>query len=343
MLNELKTLCRLSGVSSREDQVRDYIRAQAEPYADSIRTDALGNLIVFKKGAKSAPNELMLAAHMDEVGLMIDRIHDDGTLGFQSVGGINRQVLIGKPVYVGDERHFGVIGMKPIHLTTRKERQEVPELKTFYIDIGADSKEEAQKLVELGDVAVFHDDIQEFGRGLLKAKAIDDRVGCAVLLDLLREELPMDVTFVFTVQEEVGTRGATAAAFSVKPRIALVVEGTTAADLPGLEGADRVCSVGKGPVLPMMDRGTVYDRGIFLMLRSLAEENNIPWQTKELIAGGTDASAIQRSRSGVRVGAMSAAVRYLHAPSSVAAISDYEAMIKLGRLFIHAVAKEVEA
>lgn len=341
MLEELKTLCRLSGVSSREDQVRDYIRAQAEPYADSIRTDVLGNLIVFKKGAKSAPDHLMLAAHMDEVGLIIDRINDDGTLGFQNVGGINRQVLIGKPVYVGDKRHLGVVGMKPIHLTTAKERKEIPELKKLYIDIGAGSKEEAQKLVELGDVAVFHDDVQEFGNGMLKAKAIDDRVGCAVLLDLLREELPMDVTFVFTVQEEVGTRGATASAFAIKPKIALVVEGTTAADLPGIEGGDRVCSAGKGPVIPMMDGGTIYDRGIFLMLRTLAEENNIPWQTKEYISGGTDARAIQRSRSGVRVGAMSAAVRYLHAPSSVAAISDYEAMIKLGRLFIAAVAKEV--
>lgn len=341
MLSELKTLCALSGVSSREDQVRDYIRAQAEPYADSIRTDALGNLIVFKKGAKSAPNYLMLTAHMDEVGLMIDRIHEDGTLGFQNVGGVNRQVLIGKPVYVGDKRHLGVVGMKPIHLTTRKERQEVPELKKLYIDIGADSREEAEKLVELGDVAVFHDDIQEFGNGMLKAKAIDDRVGCAVLLDLLREELPMDVTFVFTVQEEVGARGAAGSAFSVKPTVALVVEGTTAADLPGIEGGERVCSVGKGPVLPIMDRGTVYDREIFLTLRTLAEENNIPWQTKEFIAGGTDASSIQRSRAGVRVGAMSAPIRYLHAPSSVAAISDYEAMIKLGRLFIGAVAKEV--
>lgn len=341
MLEELKTLCRLSGVSSREDQVRDYIRAQAEPYADSIRTDVLGNLIVFKKGAKSAPNHLMLAAHMDEVGLMIDRINDDGTLGFQNVGGINRQVLIGKPVYVGEKRHLGVVGMKPIHLTTAKERKEIPELKKLYIDIGVDSKEEAQKLVELGDVAVFHDDVQEFGNGMLKAKAIDDRVGCAVLLDLLREELPMDVTFVFTVQEEVGTRGATASAFAIQPKIALVVEGTTAADLPGIEGGDRVCAAGKGPVIPMMDGGTIYDRGIFLMLRTLAEENKISWQTKEYISGGTDARAIQRSRSGVRVGAMSAAVRYLHAPSSVAAISDYEAMIKLGRLFIAAVAKEV--
>ena len=342
MLEELKTLCRLSGVSSREDQVRDYIRTQAQPWADEIRIDALGNLIVTKRGAKSAPGHLMLAAHMDEVGLMVDRIHEDGTLGFQFVGGVNRQVVIGKKIYLGENRVPAVVGMKPIHLTTAKERKEVPKTDKLYLDIGCTSKEEAEALVSLGDVGVFSDDVTEFGRGLLKAKAIDDRVGCAVLRDLLRQELPMDVTFVFTVQEEVGTRGAFGAAFSVKPKVALVVEGTTAADLPGLEGGERVCSVGKGPVIPYMDGGTIYDRELFLLLRRLAEEHQIPWQTKEYLSGGTDGRAIQRSRSGVRVAGLAAAVRYLHAPSSVASVSDYEAMIQLARLFIDAVAREVE-
>lgn len=341
MLEELKTLCRLSGVSSREHAVRDYIRAQAEPWADQIRTDALGNLIVTKKGKKAAPGYLMLAAHMDEVGVMVDKIHKDGTLGFQFVGGVNRQVVIGKKVYLGEHRIPAVVGMKPIHLTTAKERKEVPKTDKLYLDIGCTSKEETEKLVSLGDVGVFSDDVQEFGHGLLKAKAIDDRVGCSVLLDLLRQELPMDVTFVFTVQEEVGTRGAFGAAFSVKPKVALVVEGTTAADLPGLEGGQRVCSVGKGPVIPYMDGATIYDRELFQLLRSLAEEHQISWQTKEYLSGGTDAKAIQRSRSGVRVAALAAAVRYLHAPSSVASISDYEAMIQLARLFVDAVAQEV--
>ena len=273
---------------------------------------------------------------------MVDRIHEDGTLGFQFVGGVNRQVVIGKKIYLGENRIPAVVGMKPIHLTTAKERKEVPKTDKLYLDIGCTSKEEAEALVSLGDVGVFSDDVTEFDRGLLKAKAIDDRVGCAVLLDLLRQELPMDVTFVFTVQEEVGTRGAFGAAFSVKPKVALVVEGTTAADLPGLEGGERVCSVGKGPVIPYMDGGTIYDRELFLLLRRLAEKHQIPWQTKEYLSGGTDGRAIQRSRSGVRVAGLAAAVRYLHAPSSVASVSDYEAMIQLARLFIDAVAREVE-
>lgn len=342
MLEELKTLCRLSGVSSREHAVREYLRTQAEPWAQEIRVDALGNLIVTKRGQKSAPGYLMLAAHMDEVGLMVDRIHDDGTLGFQFVGGVNRQVVIGKKVYLGEQRIPAVVGMKPIHLTTAQERKEVPKTDKLYLDIGCDSKEETEKRVSLGDVGVFSDDVQEFGQGLLKAKAIDDRVGCAVLLDLLRQELPMDVTFVFTVQEEVGTRGAFGAAFSVRPKVALVVEGTTAADLPGLKGGERVCAVGKGPVIPYMDGASIYDRGLFQLLRGLAQEHQIPWQTKEYLSGGTDGKAIQRSCCGVRVAGLAAAVRYLHAPSSVASISDYQAMVQLARLFVDAVAREVE-
>ena len=175
---------------------------------------------------------------------------------------------------------------------------------------------------------------EELGSGLLKAKAIDDRVGCAVMLELLKEDLPLDVTFAFTAQEEVGTRGAFGAAFSVTPEIALVLETTTAADLPGVEDHWKVCAPGKGPVISYMDGGTIYDRGLFEALRDLAEDNGIPWQTKEYIAGGNDARTIQRTKTGVRVAAMSAAVRYLHAPASVGSISDFENMLRLTRLFL---------
>lgn len=341
MLEELKTLCRLSGVSSHEDAVRNYIIEQAHPHATTLRVDSMGNVIVFRKGAVSAPDLLMLCAHMDEVGLMVDRIHDDGTLGFQFVGGVNRQVVIGKPVFLGENRIPAVVGMKPVHLTTEEERKKVPKTKELYLDIGVDTKEAAEKLVSLGDVGVFFDDIQEFGNGLLKAKAIDDRAGCAVLLSLLREELPVDVTFVFTVQEELGTRGAFGAAFSVHPKYALIVEGTTAADVPETDHGNWVCRVGGGPVIPFMDRSTIYARGLFDLLRDVADEHGIPWQTKRYISGGTDAKAVQRSRGGVRVAGIAAPVRYLHAPSSVAAISDIENMVRLVRHFIAAMAGEV--
>ena len=338
LLDSIKKLCALSGPSSFEDPVRDYLRGRAEAAGAVCRVDGMGNLICEKKGAKPAPGKLMLAAHMDEVGLIIKRVTDEGYVKFACLGGIDRRVLIGKPVFLGKERVPGVIGLKAIHLTTVEERKKVPKLDELYIDIGASGREEAEKLTHIGDFAVFSDSITEFGEDMLKAKAIDDRIGCAVMLELLREPLPMDCTFVFTVQEEVGTRGAFGAAFSVTPDIALVLEGTTAADLPDMEGRQRVCAPGKGPVIPYMDGGTVYDRGLFELLRTLAQENDIPWQTKEYLSGGTDAAAIQRSKSGVRVGAISAAVRYLHTPSSVVSIEDCQHILSLARLFLSAMA-----
>lgn len=337
LIDTLKELCALPGVSSREDAVRDYIRAQVSSCADSIRVDPMGNLIAEKKGRIPGSKKIMLAAHMDEVGLMIHTITDDGYLKFANVGGIDRRVLIGKRVLVGEKEIPGVIGLKAYHLTSTEEEKKVPKLKDFYIDIGAKDGEEAREYVSPGDVAVFDADIVEFGHGLIKAKAIDDRIGCAVMVELLKEDLPMDVTFAFTVQEEVGTRGAFGAAFSVTPDIALVLEGTTAADLPDMPDRQKVCGPGKGPVIPFMDGSTVYDRELFEKLRSLAVEHKIPWQTKQYISGGTDAGAIQRTKDGVRVAAISAAVRYLHTPSSVASLEDCEHILTLARLFLQAV------
>ena len=339
MINTLKTLCALSGVSSFEDEVRDYIRQRVTPYATDLRVDAMGNLIVLKKGARATGNKLMLCAHMDEVGLIIKSITEDGYLKFGCVGGIDRRVLLGKQVALGEQKVTGVIGLTAIHMTTAEERKKVPKLEEYYIDIGVKSREEAEKLVGIGDCGVFVSDVVEFGDGMLKAKAIDDRAGCAVLVKLLEEDLPMDCTFVFTVQEEVGTRGAFGSAFSVTPEIALVLEGTTAADNPALDESLQVCWPGKGPVLSWMDGGSIYDRGLFELLRELADRNGLPWQMKHYLAGGTDASAIQRTKSGVRVAGISAAVRYLHAPSSVANISDMEHMLTLARLFVGAVAE----
>jgi len=341
MVDTLKTLCTLSGVSSFEDEVRNYIKDRVSPHADQVRVDAMGSLIVFKKGTKHAPNKLMLCAHMDEVGLIVKGITDEGYLKFGCVGGIDRRVLLGKRVALGEKRRTGIIGLKAIHMTTPEERKKVPKLEDYYIDIGAKDKESAEKMVDVGDCGVFVSDAVEFGDGMLKAKAIDDRVGCAVLVKLLEEELPMDCTFVFTVQEEVGTRGAFGAAFSVTPETALILEGTTAADNPSLEEHCQVCWPGRGPVISWMDSGTIYDRGLFELLRDLAEQNGLPWQMKHYLSGGTDAKAVQRTKAGVRVAGISAAVRYLHAPSSVASIRDAKQMLTLARLFIGAVAQQV--
>ncbi len=334
MLELLKQLCLLNGVSGDEGEVRAFLRAQAEPYADSIRTDALGNLIVFKQGAKATGNRLLLVAHMDEIGLIITHVTDEGFLKFGFVGGVDRRIAIGKPVVLGPDRVQGIISLKAIHLTDKAELKKVPKTDSLYIDIGAGSREEALKKVPLGTYGSFVSQPEEFGDGFFKARAIDDRIGCAIMLELLKEELPLDVTFAFTAQEEVGTRGAFGAAFSVTPQVALVLETTTAADLPGVDSHRRVCAPGKGPVISYMDGSTIYDRGLFEDLRRLAEDNGIPWQTKEYIAGGNDARTIQRTKQGVRVAAMSAATRYLHAPSSVASVADFKNMLELTRLFL---------
>ena len=340
LMDTIKELCALDGVSGCEDAVRSYIKEKATPYADEIRVDALGNLIVFKKGKTATGNTLLLAAHMDEVGLIVRSITEEGYLKFSCVGGIDRRVLLSKPVTVGPNRIPGLIGMKPIHLTTAEERKSIPEIKELCVDIGAKDKESAEKLVSVGDYIAFSSDIVEFGEGFIKAKAIDDRAGCAVMLELLKEDLPMDCTFAFTVQEEIGCKGAMGAAFSVAPSIALILETTTAADLAGVEGEKKVCCLGDGPVVPFMDNGSIADRKLYELTRTLAKENNIPWQTKHMVAGGNDARAIQRSREGVRTVVMSAAVRYLHAPSTVACVRDFEYIHKLSRLFIEAVAQK---
>lgn len=336
----LRKLCALPGVSSWEDQVRDCVMEVAGQYATELRVDAMGNVIAFKEGAKATGNKLLLTAHMDEVGLMVRSITDEGYLKFDTVGHIDRRVLLGKRVLVGPRLLPAVVGLKAYHLVSRDEEKNVPKLDEFYLDIGAKSKEEAEKLVRLGDVAAFDSTPELFGNGLLKGRALDSRIGCAVLLWLMREELPMDCTFVFTAQQEVGARGAFGAAFSVQPEIALVLEGASAADLAGVPAHKKACALGRGAVLPIMDKGVIVDRKLFETLRKLAEERNIPWQLREATTGSGDAMAVQRAASGVRTAVIAAPVRYPHTPATLASAEDIEAMLQLTRAFINHLPKE---
>lgn len=330
----VKDLCQLFGPSGCEDEVREYITEKVKPYADSIRTDPNGSLIVFKKGVIVPRKAVMLAAHMDEVGLIIKGITDSGYLKFSFVGGVDSRVVIGRKVVIGDNRVPGVIGVKAYHLVDKGEEKKAIPAAKLYIDIGASNKEEAEKLVALGDYGCFCSELFFMGDDMLKAKAIDDRVGCAALIKLIEKPLPFDTWFAFTVQEEVGTRGALGAAFSIKPDIAIIAEGTTAADLPSMPDNKKVCAPGKGVVIPFMDGGTIYDRELFELMRETAEENKIPWQTKQYISGGTDASAIQRTASGCKVCGIAAALRYIHSPSCVGSVTDMENMPVLLEKFL---------
>ncbi|MFI3252964.1 MAG: M42 family metallopeptidase [Eubacteriales bacterium] len=334
-------LCKINGVSSDEERVREFIEDKIKNIPDiSMKTDDLGNLIVEKKGEMTPKNKVMVCAHMDEVGLIIRDITDKGFLKFAFVGGVDRRVVIGKPVTLGDNQVPGLIGLKAYHMVSKEEESKTPKADDLYIDIGAESKEEAEKLVSLGDFGAFVSEVEPFSNDLFKGKALDDRLGCGIMMTLLEEKLPIDVTFVFTTQEEVGLRGAFGASFSVAPDIALILETTTAADLPEIPKGKQVCHVGKGPVISHMDGGTIYDRKLFELLRATAMSSRIPWQMKEYIAGGNDSRAIQRSKSGVRVAGISAPVRYLHAPTSVGSVSDFENCLALARNFILKLAQE---
>ena len=329
----LKELCALPGVSGTEDAVRTYIRERAEKYAEVVTEDAMGNLLLRVRGGRAPREKILLAAHMDEVGIIVTEITEEGYLHFDFVGGVDRRVAIGKRVLLGERGIPGVIALKAVHLLEEGEAKKVPPTKSLYVDIGCRSREEAEQLVSLGDTGTFDDHIAEFGSGFLRAKAIDDRIGCSVMLALMEEGLPVDTWFAFTVQEEVGCRGAAAAAIRLRPEIALILEGTTAADLPSQKGNQRVCAPGLGPVIPFMDGGSIYDRGLYRQLTALAEEKGIPWQTKTWISGGTDASSIQKAAAGARVAAVSAAVRYIHSPSCVGNTADFENICRLVRAF----------
>ena len=334
MIETLKTLCALNGVSGNEGEVREYILDRLREHADEVMTDVMGNVIAFKKGTKTPEKKLALCAHIDEVGVIITGITDDGYLKFAMTGSIDSRVVIGKTILIGKQRVLGVIGCKAIHITKAKDREKVLETDELSIDIGAKNREEAEKLVMRGDTGAFESEIREFGDGFIKAKAIDDRFGCAVLLELLKSELPCDCMFAFTVQEEVGLRGAYTAAYRTSPDVALIIESTTAADFPSVSDNKKICKAGCGPVIPFMDGGTIYDRELRSVLTGIADKNGIKWQTKNVVAGATDGAAFQRSRTGIKTVAVSAPVRNIHSPSCVCKLTDMEAVCRLVLLFL---------
>ncbi len=326
----LKELCMLNGTSGREHAVRDYIISKI-PSDCKYTVDRLGNIICEKKGKKRAKNKVMLSAHMDEVGFIITYITEDGMLKFNTVGGIDERVVFGRSVTLQSGAH-GVIGSKAFHQLTADEREKVPKIEDLYIDIGAYTKKEAQTVANFGDSAYFDSDYIEFGDGFVKAKALDDRAGCMMLLELLNSKVEYDLTVAFVVQEEVGTRGSGVAAFNIKPDYAIVLESTTASDIPNTPDNKKVCKLGEGAVVSYMDRGTVYDMELYKKAFEVAKKNGIKCQTKTVVAGGNDAAAIHKSGAGVRTLAISVPTRYIHSPSSVAKLEDIDSVKRLAFL-----------
>ncbi len=324
----LEKLCTAGGISGDEGEVRDIILEEITPFADKVRVDNCGNIIAFRKGKSKPGRKLMISAHMDEVGFIVTDILPDGMLKFSCVGGINDSAVFAKQVFVGKDKLPGVVCCKPVHLLKSDEKGKCPSADSLTIDIGAESREQALEYVRPGDSIIF-DSFYEDRDGRIISKAIDDRFGCLVMIEMLRSELPYDMYFTFCVQEEVGLRGSAAAAYTVDPDSAIVIESTTAADVPGSENERRVCLAGGGAVVSFMDRATIYDREYYQLAMDIAKEKGIPAQTKTMIAGGNDAGAIHKSRSGVRTIAVSVPCRYLHANASLIKTSDAQAVMEL--------------
>jgi putative aminopeptidase FrvX len=325
----LKELSEAFGPSGDEKEVRSILRQAVEEHVERTWVDALGNLHLERKGTGRKRLRVMVSAHMDEVGLMVIGHDDSGALKVRTIGGIDDRVLPGAAVRVGPERIAGVIGLKAIHLLDRAERERVTRVEQLAVDVGARNKDEAQKLAPVGTSAVFATPFRELGPTAM-GKAFDDRAGCAVLVELVRgEPLKHDLHAVFTVQEEVGLRGARVAAYAARPDCAFALEGTIADDLPKEKDASPTTELGKGPALTVMDRSFVAHRGLNRLLTETAEELGIPYQFKQPGIGGTDSGAIHLAREGIPCATVAVPCRYIHSPVSLLNLDDFRHTVQL--------------
>lgn len=329
----LKELTQLSGVSGAEDEVRAFILRKIDGKCDEYHVDKMGNVIAVKYGR--VKKKLMLTAHMDEVGLIVSSITDAGFLKFQCVGGIDPRVLVSKRVTVGANKVPGLIGYKAVHLQDAAERKKTVKASQLYIDIGAADKKAAERLVSPGDTVAFDSEYVLFGDDCIKAKALDNRAGCAVLLDIVENaKCDCDLYCVFTVQEEVGLRGAAVAAYDIRPNVSVVLETTTCSDVAGTEPKDYATRLGAGVVFSILDRHTLYDKELTQAIWRIAERNKIPVQYKQTGAGGNEGGMLQRTAEGSRTVALNLPSRYIHSPCCVISKKDYDHLHRLLYLFL---------
>ncbi|MDP1714772.1 MAG: hypothetical protein Q8L41_08505 [Anaerolineales bacterium] len=326
----LEKLCNAMSVSGDEGEVRRIVLEEVKPYADEVKVDALGSVLALKKAGKKRMNKkplrVLLDAHMDEVGFMI--VHDDeeGFFQFLTVGGIDARYLVGKQVIVGKEHVLGVIGAKPIHLTTDEERKTPIEVDALRIDLGPEGK------ANTGDSATFATKFKRVGPSIM-SKSIDDRIGVAILIELLKNAPKnIELCLSFSVQEEIGLRGAKVAGHYFNPDLAIAVDSTPARDLPDFDGRENYTyntRLGLGPAIYMANSSTVDDPRLVKFLEDTAIKNRIPYQFRQPGGGGTNAGAIQRSRAGVPVVSVSVPHRYTHSPISVARVEDWKNTLNL--------------
>jgi len=331
ILEKLSNAC---GVAGREDEVRGLMKDMLTPHVDEIWEDKLGNVIGVKKGSKENSPSIMLAAHMDEVGLLVKNITDKGFLQFAKIGGIDDRILIAQRVIVHTSKQDipGVIGSKPPHIMKEEERKKVVEADQLFIDVGAEDKKKAEEMgIRVGDPVSFDIKFTRVGEDTVIGKAFDDRVGCAVLVETMKRIGAVDCTVyaVGTIQEEVGLRGATIAAFKIYPDVGLAIDVTVAGDVPGVKEVEAPIKMRKGPSLTVADYGLITHPKVLRWLIDTVKEINIPYQLEAGLPGTTDAAKISLTREGVPSGVISIPTRYIHSPASILSLTDVENSVKL--------------
>jgi endoglucanase len=343
-LNEnLEKLSNACGVTGRENQVRELMIQLMKPYADQITVDRLENVIAIKQGKEKSP-KIMLAAHMDEVGLMVKTISKEGFLQFTKMGGIDDRILPAQKVTVFTRKgQFpGIIGSKPPHIQKEEERRKVISYDELFIDIGAESREDAANLgVSIGDPVGFDIKYVPLGKDVVTGKAFDNRAGCIAMVETLKliEKTDCTICAVGTVQEEVGLRGAATAAFGVDPDIAIALDVTIAGDVPGVREFDTSVKMGKGPTLTVSDSGLITHPKVLRWLLDTAEEEKIPCQLESGLLGSTDAARISITRQGIPCGTVSIPTRYIHSPVGMLNLKDIENSAKLTAAAIQKITK----
>lgn len=330
----LEKLSNASGVSGFEDEVRNIMMEELKGHVDDLEVDEMGNLIATKKG-KPGGKKVMLAAHMDEIGLMVRYIDKKGFIKFSKLGGINDQMLLNQEVCIDSngEKILGVIGSKPPHRMKAADKKKPVEYENMFIDIGACSKEDAEEMVNVGDPITIKQEFAELKNDLVMGNAMDNRVGCAVLLEVMKQA-SSDATIygVGTVQEEVGLKGARTAAYRVNPDMALALDVTISGDHPGMKEEEAPAKAGEGPCIILTDasgRGIITHPKVKELLIKVAREEKIPYQLEVSEGGTTDATAIHLTREGIPTGVISPPSRYIHTPVSVVNIKDVENAAKL--------------
>ncbi len=341
-MNELlKNLTEAVGVSSNEKEVRLLIRNLIADHVDEWHVDAMGNLLALKKGTGASPLRVLVDAHMDEVGLMITDVESNGTLKFEGVGGFNDRTLLGKVVQVGPDKLIGVIGARPVHLLKADQRNSVVKMDAMRIDIGAKNKEAANSKVKVGDYAAFVTEYEELGKTAV-GKAFDNRAGCAALIELLRgRPYPFDLYASFSVQEEVGLRGAQVAAYGINPDAALVLECTPAYDLPNENDVSPNVALGQGPSIYVMDGVTIQDPRLVAHITRTAVAHGLPFQIRQPGGGGTNTAVIQRTRGGIPAATIAVPGRHAHTPTMMIDLDDYANVVKLAEATLRGLTPEI--